>query len=229
MSEIKPIALPGTHQKFLRWFNAQNYPLSTRILDIGAGHGAFSKQLHEMGFQVQACDLFPEMFHYEGIECKKVDVTAPFPYADGAFDLVIAIEVLEHVLDHEVFFGEVNRILVPGGKFEASTPNILNMKSRMRFLLTGFYYSFKPLELNNYNGLQHINARTVDQYNYIAQKHGFETAALEIDKKQRSSIWLMTFWSPFLWIYPKMKKIKPIHNLPKLLVGRLLFLSFRKK
>ncbi|MBR9922306.1 MAG: methyltransferase domain-containing protein [Bacteroidetes bacterium] len=227
-TEIKPIALPGTHQKFLNWFEKQNFPTSLRILDVGAGHGAFSKTLHEMGYQVSACDLFPEAFHYDQIECKKVDITKDFPYESGSFDLVIAIEVLEHVLDHEVFFKEVNRILNPGGQFLASTPNILSVKSRFRFLFTGFYYSFKPLELTNYNGLQHVNSRTLDQYNYIAIKHGFQAAEFRVDKKQRSSTWLLVLIMPWIFFYPKVKKIKPIHNDPNLLMGRLLFLSFKK-
>lgn len=41
----------------------------------------------------------------------------------SGFDLVIAVEVLEHVLDDERFVSEVSRVLVPGGKFIMTTPN----------------------------------------------------------------------------------------------------------
>jgi len=40
-----------------------------------------------------------------------------------SFDAVIAVEVLEHVLEDEKFVSEVSRVLVPGGKFIMTTPN----------------------------------------------------------------------------------------------------------
>lgn len=41
----------------------------------------------------------------------------------AAYDTVIAVEVLEHVLEDEQFVSEVSRVLVPGGKFIMTTPN----------------------------------------------------------------------------------------------------------
>lgn len=41
----------------------------------------------------------------------------------ASFDAVIAVEVLEHVLEDEKFISEVARVLVPGGKFIMTTPN----------------------------------------------------------------------------------------------------------
>lgn len=226
-TSIKPIAMPGTHQKFLAFFRRQQEPTTTRILDVGAGHGAFSQQLHQMGYSVAACDLFPEIFHYDQIECKKVDLTQPFPYEDNSFDILIAIEVMEHINDHENFFREASRILQPDGRLYISTPNILSMKSRIRFLFSGFFYSFQPLDLKNYDGLQHVSSLTLDQYNYIAIRAGFRAAELNIDKQQGTSRWLRWLFAPWLWLYPRSKKIGTIHNKPKLLLGRLLLLTFR--
>jgi len=226
--EIKPIAMPGIHQKFLGYFEGENIPTDAKILDVGAGHGAFTKRLFDMGFAVEACDLFPEHFYYNQVVCKKVDITQQFPYPDNSFDVVVAIEVLEHILDHETFFSEINRILKPGGRFFASTPNILSLKSRMRFLLRGFYYSFGPLEMNNHDGLQHVVSRTLDQYDYIAIKHGFEAARFEVDRKQSTSRWLMLLIYPFIWLNHQLNKAPRIHNNLKLLLGRVLFLQFGK-
>lgn len=229
MTDIKPIAMPGTHRKFLEFFTNKAEPTALKVLDLGAGHGAFTQKLYVMGYNVQACDLFPEYFEFDKVPCKKVDVTEPFPYSDNTFDIIIAIEVSEHVLDHEVFFKEANRILKSGGRLYLSTPNILSMKSRMRFFYSGFFYSFKPLELNNHDGLQHIASLTLDQYNYLGLKYGFNTIEFDIDKKQSTSKWLLFFFAPLLFIHQKVKKIGKIHNQRKLLLGRLLFLTFRKK
>ncbi len=226
MNEIVPIAMPGTHEKFLEYFEKQEIPKTVKILDLGAGHGAFTKRLYDMKYDVRAADLFPEIFRFEEVECTRVDITETFPYPDNTFDIVIAIEVSEHIADHENFFKENSRILKPGGKLYISTPNILSMKSRWRFLFTGFFQSFHPLELKNYDGLQHINSRTIDQYNYIAIKSGFSPAEFEIDRKQKSSQWILFFVYPFMLIYQAYKKVGDLHNQRKLLLGRLLFLTF---
>lgn len=218
--------MPGIHESFLRYFKQFAFDKKLKILDVGAGHGAFSKQLDEMGYAVSACDLFPELFRYDKIECKKVDVTKPFPYPHDSFDIIIALEVSEHIIDHEVFFKELNRILVPKGHLFLSTPNILSLKSRIRFLFRGFFYSFGPLELKNYDGLQHLASLTLDQYNYVAVKYGFSKASFDIDKKQNSSTWLLLVLYPFLWINAKLKKAPTFHNQIKLLLGRVLFLNF---
>lgn len=227
MNEIKPIAMPGTHESFFNYFMQQQVDLSFKILDVGAGHGAFTKKLHDIGYDISACDLFPEIFKFEKIECKKVDITKAFPYADDTFDLIIAIEVTEHIIDHEVFFNELSRILKPNGQIYISTPNILSLKSRVRFLFNGFYYSFGQLDLKNYNGLQHVASLTLDQYNYIAIKNGFHKAEFEIDKKQSTSKWLFVLLYPFIFLNAKLKKRSTFHNQSKLLFGRLLFLSFK--
>jgi SAM-dependent methyltransferase len=226
MQEVVPIAMPGTHQKFLAYFKSLNIDRQTNILDVGAGHGAFTKTLHEMGYKVVACDLFPEIFNYKEVDCIKTDITSHFPFPDNSFDMAIAIEVSEHINDHEVFFSELNRIIKPGGALYLSTPNILSLKSRLRFLFQGFYYSFKPLEMNNYDGLQHVASRTLDQYNYIAIKNGFGPAVYDIDRQQSTSIWLMVLLMPWIWLHALLKNVPPIHNNKKLLLGRLLFLCF---
>lgn len=221
--------MPGTHERFLEYFKKQKVDTNSRILDLGAGHGAFTRELYDMGFQTEACDLFPENFRFKEIPCKRVDITDNFPYENERFDVVIAIEVSEHILDHENFFSEIKRILKPGGKLYISTPNILSLKSRWRFLASGFYYSFKPLDQNNQDGLQHVNSRTLDQYNYIAAKHGFNKAAFEVDRFQRSSRWLYLIIFPLLTWHPAVRKSGKLHNQKKLLFGRILFLEFTVK
>ena len=229
MDKIRPLAMPGTHESFLKFFKKESHNQNLSVLDVGAGRGAFTKTLFDMGYNTSACDLFPELFEYDKIECKKVDVTNSFPYKDNSFDIAIAIEISEHILDHEVFFSELNRILKPGGILYLSTPNILSLKSRIRFLFKGFFYSFNPLNMTNYNGLQHVSSMTLDQYNYTAIKNGFIEAKYYIDKKQNSSKLLYIVLFPFLLFYSKLKNIPNLHNQKDLLFGRLLFLKFETK
>lgn len=227
MKEIKPITMPGTHESFYNYFVQQSIDKNLKILDVGAGHGAFTKRLYDIGYDVSACDLFPENFMFDKIECKKVDITQSFPYPDNSFDLVIAIEVSEHIIDHEFFFRELSRIVKRDGQIYLSTPNILSLKSRIRFLFRGFHHSFGPLELRNYDGLQHVASLTLDQYNYVAIKNGFQKAEFDIDRKQSTSKWLLISLFPFILLNTKLKKTSKMHNQIELLLGRLLFLNFK--
>lgn len=124
MEEIIAITMPGVHSRFLNYFKEKAEPENLTVLDLGAGHGALTQKLFNMGYKVHACDLFPETFEFNQVECTKVDVTESFPYPDELFDMVVAVEVIEHILDHENFYREINRILKPRGRLYISTPNI---------------------------------------------------------------------------------------------------------
>jgi ubiquinone/menaquinone biosynthesis C-methylase UbiE len=227
MNEIKPLTKPGVHEIFLKYFKKFSFSKDSKILDLGAGHGAMTKKLYEKGYNVSACDMFPEIFEFNEIKCDKADITSRLPYADNTFDIVIAIEVIEHITDHDTFISESSRILKPGGCLLLSTPNILSLKSRIRFLFRGFFYSFDPLEINNYDGLQHVASLTLDQYNYIAVKNGFKEAEYDIDKKQNSSVLLLVLIYPFIWFNMVVLNMPRMHNMKKLLLGRKLFLNFK--
>ena len=43
----------------------------------------------------------------------------------GYFDVVVCNDVIEHMPDHDVFFEQVKRVLVPGGVIVGSIPNVL--------------------------------------------------------------------------------------------------------
>ena len=227
--EIKPIAMPGIHSAFLPFLDEvlARYE-APKLLDVGAGHGAMAQRLWQQGVQVTACDLLPEYFHFDQIPCDRVDLTQTFPYPDASFDIIMAVEVMEHIHDHVSFFRETFRMLKPGGVLLFSTPNILSLKSRMRFLWTGFYSAFGPLEHERQDGLQHVASLTKDQYVNLAVISGFEVHSISFDKRQRSSRWLMFLW-PIMWLVCKLKgRDFSVHNQYDLLTARVLFVEQRK-
>ena len=55
-------------------------------------------------------------------EAVELEPDAPLPFADGAFDLVVCTETLEHVRDVQLLLSEVRRVLEPGGRLAVTTP-----------------------------------------------------------------------------------------------------------
>ncbi|MBF0571337.1 MAG: class I SAM-dependent methyltransferase [Candidatus Omnitrophica bacterium] len=120
------------------------------VADLGCGDGDYSVALTKMGFKVIACDLDVKRFKHNGkIDFKVCDVTKQLPFDDASFDFVVLAEVIEHLRNPYQVMQELSRILRPGGKIILSTPNILNLKSRMRFLFEGCWEFFREPPLEN--------------------------------------------------------------------------------
>ena len=106
--------------------------VACRILNLGAGPGdkpgsaAFSlRDLRGAGWRVCGCDLDPEVLRNAQLdEARVMEADGRIPYEDGAFDLIFADYVLEHVENPKLCFMEVYRVLKPGGYFFFRTPNL---------------------------------------------------------------------------------------------------------
>jgi 2-polyprenyl-3-methyl-5-hydroxy-6-metoxy-1,4-benzoquinol methylase len=108
-----------------------------RLLELGAGHCEMARLFRERGWRVHTADLEPACVREAaglGFPSVQVDLNDGLPFADAALDLVVMLEVLEHVLRAEVALAEVARVLRPGGRLLLSTPNHAFYKSRVRML-----------------------------------------------------------------------------------------------
>ena len=195
----KEMAIRGTHDKVIKTLAQEiRFEDSPLVLDVGAGQGALSAKLKAAGLDVTACDLEVDNFEVEGDECRQVDGAGGWPYDDNTLDAVVAVEVLEHIDGHEPFFAEAARVLKPGGKLLFTTPNVLSLKSRLRFLFTGTFYSFPPLvPFVRTPASQHISPFTINRYEWMLSHQGLHVTRITTDKWQTSSIWL-AFLAPFI-------------------------------
>ena len=231
---VRELAIPGTHDTVLRILgHAVDLNASPRVLDIGAGQGALSVRLRESGARVSACDVVPEQFDVPGVEFRAVTDDGRLPFDDASFDAAVAIEVLEHIDGHDRFFAEVARILRPGGIVMFTTPNILSLKSRLRFLFTGFFYSFGPLEPFTRDPVsQHIAPYSVNRYEWMMSQHGLRLSGLETDRIQTSSV-LLSLLVPFIrlatWLQFGGSQLASRQNNSVALYGRKLILLAQKR
>jgi 2-polyprenyl-3-methyl-5-hydroxy-6-metoxy-1,4-benzoquinol methylase len=117
-----------------------------RLLDVAAGSGYTSARLRSMGFQVTATDIHAGQFQAEGVELVAADLNRRFPFDDGAFDAVVALEIIEHLENPNLFLRELRRVVKKGGRVVVSTPNILCLQSRLRFLFRGEFHLFYDMK-----------------------------------------------------------------------------------
>ena len=117
-----------------------------RAIDLAAGSGLTSARMAEMGFDVIAYDINCDQFVPTEIPIHKADLNAPLPEDDASASAVMALEVIEHLENPRGFLREIGRILRPGGVLVLSTPNIVSLPSKLRFLRRNEFELFLDLE-----------------------------------------------------------------------------------
>jgi ubiquinone/menaquinone biosynthesis C-methylase UbiE len=172
------------------------------LLDVPAGEGALAGRLIAAGFEVQCCDLYPEIFCLAGVEIHRGDLNKELPFGDRSFDYITCLEGLEHIENPQQAIREFARLLRPGGQLVVSVPNILNVEERLKWLLYGYTSHFKPItrqqvarlraEYDNREEIAaHVNPIGYSELRYILEKYGFQVAGVHRDKP-KSNAWL--YW-----------------------------------
>ncbi|MDR3191575.1 MAG: class I SAM-dependent methyltransferase [Treponema sp.] len=104
-----------------------------RLIDIGCATGALLEKLRNRGWESAGVEISPSAEYARrerGLDVWSLPLEeCRFPAA--SFDVVLASHLIEHLNDPAGFVAEVYRILVPGGRFLATTPNISGFQARL--------------------------------------------------------------------------------------------------
>lgn len=157
-------------KSWMKWLSDS----SPRFLDVGCGNGRYLKMLHRMGvpkdhlYGVEMSEeamaaLNTEGFH--GFNGRIEDVEAELP--EGTFDLIVLLQVLEHVEDPRASFSSLARLLKKGGTLIIETPNTQSLDAKL----------FQKSYWGGYHFPRHWNLFSEETLTRMALEQGLEVKA----------------------------------------------------
>jgi ubiquinone/menaquinone biosynthesis C-methylase UbiE len=106
-----------------------------RLLDCGCGDGEFTVQVAcrarvSEAYGIDCANDRIEDATDRGVIVTKSDLNAPLPYKDCFFNIVHADQIIEHLINIDLFLKEVRRVLHPDGYAVLSINNLASWHNR---------------------------------------------------------------------------------------------------
>ena len=176
-------------------------PAGARVLDAPCGSGPLTAALRDAGYDAHGADVDPSAAAPLGDAFRMVNLDGPLPYADHEFDAVVSTEGIEHLENRFAFLREIGRVLKPGGVLILTTPNLVSLRSRVRFLGSGFYHrDARPLREDARHPLHHIALATLADLRYALHTSGFDLTDVGHTHVKPVS-YLYGWLAPWTWLY----------------------------
>jgi len=151
------------HQDCIGLIRALEFPANPSALDLGAGAGAFSRRLMDQGFQVTAVEFNAKRFKAE-TDCYGYDLNQDFgDLFLNRFNLVVAIETIEHLSNPRHFIRNCLEALKKNGYLLITSPNAESWLSRIIFLRRGRFLWFDESDYDNYGHIMPVFSWQIEQ------------------------------------------------------------------
>jgi ubiquinone/menaquinone biosynthesis C-methylase UbiE len=198
-------------------------PECSRLLDIGCDYGDYTASFLAKAREVYAVDPNEKVLMQARKNHKKIIFKAAsaemLPFKDSFFDVVVLLDVLEHVSSEKRAIDEIFRVLKPGGALVFSVPHkglfrVIDAFN-MKFYFPAIYRWFKG---SSYNKKIYKEAPWHRHYS-LNELIRFFGSRFEIEKIHRGGLFIWPlFWLIDASIYWKLFKKKPLlldkaHNL----------------
>jgi len=165
----------------------ERHPLGgRRALDVGCGAGLLSEPLARLGATVTGLDAAPENIAAARLHAQAQGLVIDYraggieSLGDETFDLVVSMEVVEHVTDPAAFIAGLAGALAPDGLLILSTPNRTPL-SRLALITIGEGFGMVPKGTHD-----HAKFLTPDELGTLVTAAGLEvidTTGLSFDPR----------------------------------------------
>jgi 2-polyprenyl-3-methyl-5-hydroxy-6-metoxy-1,4-benzoquinol methylase len=162
-----------------------------KILDVGAGAGVISLVFRKMGFDVYAIDTWEEYdekydnrmgikediierLEVAGIHLRYCNILKDgFPFAADNFDVILLLDVIEHLSAPKTCLQEIKRVLRKNGYLVITTPNLATLKNRVCVLLGRSNHVELKDWYNSVPFFGHIREYTIDEVKQMFVREDF--------------------------------------------------------
>ena len=162
----------------------KSLPKKNRVADIGCRTGGQAAYYRDQsGIQeMHGFEIGPEPLaeaQSKGIITHEwISGVSACPVEDNFFDAVIAGDLIEHLLDTDVFLEELVRITQPGGHILITTPNLAWWWNRLRLLSGKVPGNIGSVSFNHAkdSGVdkKHLRVSTNSEWQYLFEQHNLE-------------------------------------------------------
>jgi 2-polyprenyl-6-hydroxyphenyl methylase/3-demethylubiquinone-9 3-methyltransferase len=188
LHQLNPTRIAYIRDRVQQHFNSdQSQPLQgLKLLDIGCGGGLLSEPMTRLGASVTAIDASEKNIQIASVHAQQMDLAIDYQTttveelaATGAqYDVVLNMEVVEHVADVETFIESSCQLVKPGGLLFFATLNrtvksymfaIVGAEYVMRWLPRGTHQwnkFLRPSEINKHVSGHTLQLEDVTGMNY---------------------------------------------------------------
>jgi SAM-dependent methyltransferase len=174
---------PGYFRDVTRHFDR-----SQKLLDVGCGTAWLAEHFDDY----TGIDASPDAAARAAERDRNVitvDADAGFPFDDATFDAVIMKDLLEHVSNPVAVVREARRVLKPGGRVFASSPDA------QRWVWDD-YTHVRPFTRKSYRLLFADNGFDVDRVGYESVMPGIGLISRRTRRNQRPRLLAVSAWLP---------------------------------
>lgn len=178
------------------------------VLDVPTGQGALSEDLEKLGFEVFPGDRERENIQYRNGRCVQLDLNAFLPFKGGTFNYVACVAGIEHIENPHHLIREFARLIKKNGYLIITMPNVMAIKSKLKFLLYSYFDFFEYFggfpseEKQKLKDLgldflpEHINPVLYPEMKFILEKNGFKIDRIEANRmvKKWKTIYPFVRW-----------------------------------
>lgn len=179
------------------------------VLDLGCAEGVLGSEIKKR----YGCDVFGieinknaiKQAQKMGVKVRAADLENKWPFPDNSFDVVMATQIIEHVINTDNIILEAKRVLKKSGLLIITTPNLASWFNRIIFLF-GFQPFYTEISLKdktlglkftrnltkNREPIGHIRVFTLKGLRDLLEYHQFKIAAV----KGGSIYYLPSFMKP---------------------------------
>ncbi len=170
----------GTHHTLLSLV-----PSESRVLDLGCAAGYLGERLRDQRCRVWGLDSDAASISavpsgvYEAVEKVDLNVLSTWPFEQRHFDVVLAADVLEHLVDPHSLLKRLPEVLAGSGRIIISLPNVAHLPVRLRLLAGHFDYTESGV----------LDRTHLHLYTFRTAQRLVEDAGLRVDSVLGGSVW----------------------------------------